>query len=85
MLGSDSGIISMLPSLPKPKMLRLCKSHRLKKKKHTQNLIKRTLKHFECMLPLFSPAQLTSTDPKPATIKNTRNLSQTTLVRTENG
>ncbi len=43
-----------------------------KKKQQTQNLIKRALKHFECMLPLFSPAQLTSTDPKPATIKNTR-------------
>jgi len=34
MLGSDSGIISLLPSLPKPKMLRLCKSHWPKKTAH---------------------------------------------------
>jgi hypothetical protein len=55
-----------------------------KKKKQTKNFGNRALKHFECVLPAFSPAQLTSTDPKPATIKNTRNLSQKTFVRTEN-
>jgi hypothetical protein len=31
MLGSDSGIISLLPSLAKPKMLQLCKSHQPEK------------------------------------------------------
>jgi hypothetical protein len=83
MLGSDSGIISLLPSLPKPKMLRLCKSHRLKK-----NSIPKTsttaLWNIWSVCCLCSHQlnwlQLTLNQPR----KNTRNLSQTTLVRTEN-
>ena len=65
-------------------MLRICKSHQLKQKQQTQSLNNHGIDFCECVLSLFSPAQLTSTDPKPATIKNIRNLSQITFVRTEN-
>jgi hypothetical protein len=37
-----------------------------KKNSRTKTSTTVLLKHFERMLPLFSPAQLTSTDPKPA-------------------
>jgi hypothetical protein len=41
MLGSDGGIISSLPSLPKP-MLRICTSHQSQLKKQTRTLKNRT-------------------------------------------
>ena len=39
---------------------------------------------FQVVSPAFSPAQLTSTDPKQHTTKNTRNLLQIKFVLTEN-
>jgi hypothetical protein len=63
MLGSDSGIISLLPSLPKPNASTLAK-----KKQQTKNFDNRALKFFECILSAYSPAQLTSNDPKQHTV-----------------
>jgi hypothetical protein len=40
--------------------------------------------YFKFESPAFSPAQLTSTDPKQHTTKNTRNLLQIIFVLTEN-
>jgi hypothetical protein len=83
MLGSGSGIIppSAVSAQAHASNMHITSAE---KKQQTQNLNNRAMNLFECMLPLFSPAQLTSTDPKPATIKNTRNLSQFTFVQTEN-
>ena len=57
-------------------MLRICKSHQLKQKQQTRSLNNHAIDFCECVLPLFLPAQLTSTDPKQHTVKNTRSLLQ---------
>ena len=56
-------------------LLWICTSHQSEQIQQTQNLNNSAIYFFECVLPLFSPAQ-TSTDPKQLTIKNTGSLLQ---------
>ncbi len=60
----DGHEVGIYPScrLGPSQMLRTCTSHQLKQKQQTRTLNNRAVDCFGCVLPAFSPAQLTSTD-----------------------
>ena len=84
-LGWDLGIISS-PSRHQfiASMASNVQITSLKQKLRGRTLNNSANDFFKCVSPAFSPAQLTSTDPKQHTTKNTRNLLQIKFVLTEN-